>query len=182
MKKYRSAVIIAGLIILLLILLHNVIPIKTVISKETNYKYETGIKLTEDNQIIENYIFRDIPIGIVVYSSNNVIANCEFTDCSDEGILLVGDNNVVRDCSFTYCTDGIELQKSSNNVIIRCSFVNNYHAGVDGIKDNNNNNLFSYCTFYNNPFGIYFKNSENNRYINCDFANNKIDLLEAKYE
>ncbi|GAJ00972.1 unnamed protein product, partial [marine sediment metagenome] len=61
-----------------------------VITKKTNFKYEYGMKIVEDNQIIENYIFIDIPIGIAVWSSNNYIVNCTFINCPDEGIVLFG--------------------------------------------------------------------------------------------
>jgi len=150
-----------------------------VITRKTNYKYEYGMKVVEDNQIIENYIFIDIPIGIVIWSSNNTIANCTFINCTDEGILLIGDNNTIRDSVFYNCCDGIELQRSSNNAFINDRFLHNSHAGIDGIIENNNNNLFSFCVFYNNPYAVYFKESENNQFENCTFLDNGKDIIEV---
>lgn len=150
------------------------------VTKETDFKYETGIKITEDGQIIENKVFYDIPIGIAVWSSDNNIINCTFINCSDEGILLIGSNNTIENCVFYKCVDGIELQKSSDNTFINCRFISNTHAGIDAIYCNNDNNLFSFCLFYDNHYGCYFKESENNEFMNCTFLDNEIDLWERK--
>lgn len=152
------------------------------ITKETDFIYETGIKVTEDNQIIENLIFVDIPIGIMVWSSGNHIINCTFVNCSDEGIVFfeTSHNNIVENCVFYKCCDGIELQKSSNNIFINCRFLNNYHAGIDGILSSNNNNSFFSCVFLDNMMGVYFSQSEDDEFINCTFLDNEVDLWERK--
>lgn len=150
------------------------------VTKETSFKYETGLKISKGNQTIENFIFVDIPIGIAVWSSNNLIINCSFINCSDEGIVLFGSNNIIENCIFYKCVDGIELQKSSNNTFINCRFISNTHAGIDAIRHSNNNNLFSFCLFYDNPYGCYFKESKNNEFMNCTFLGNKIDLEEKR--
>lgn len=142
---------------------------KEVITAQTDFKYETGLRLEFDGEKVENQIFMDIPIGIAAWSSNNHIANCTFINCSDEGILLFGDNNIVENCIFYCCCDGIELQKSSNNLFINLWFFNNYHAGVDAICHSNNNNSFYNCMFYYNVIGAYFSQSENNSFIDCCF-------------
>jgi len=149
------------------------------ITKETDYIYEAGIKVTEDNQIIENKIFYEIPIGIAVWSSNNRIANCTFIFCYDEGILLIGDNNTIENCVFYYCCDGIELQRSSNNTFINDRFLNNTHAGIDAIKNNNNDNKFYNCLFYGSPFGCFFKESRDNEFIECTFIENVKDIYKV---
>lgn len=182
-SKYKSIFIIAGLLLLIIINILSPIvsPItKIVITKKTDYKYETGLKITKDNQVIENYVFVDIPIGIVIWSSNNIISNCEFTNCTDEGILLWGNNNTIKECVFYNCLDGIELQRSSNNTFINCNFFGNNHAGIDGILDNNNNNMFLSCKVIGNVYGVYFKDSENNEFIDCIFKNNKVDKEERE--
>ena len=149
---------------------------KDVITAQTDFKYETGLKIRFDGEKVENQVFIDIPIGIAVWSSNNYIANCTFINCSDEGILLIGDNNTIENCAFYYCCDGIELQESSNNLFINLWFFNNYHAGIDAIHHSNNNNSFYNCMFYYNGFGAYFRQSENNSFIDCCFLENKQDL------
>lgn len=146
------------------------------ITKQTNFKYETGMKIMKDNQIIENLIFVDIPIGIVIWSSDNLIANCTFVNCSDEGIMLFGSNNTIENCIFYKCVDGVELQNSSNNTFINCRFLSNTHAGIDAIRCNNDNNLFSFCLFYDNPYGCYFKESKDNKFINCTFLDNTMEM------
>jgi len=150
------------------------------ITKNTDFIYETGIRITEDFQVIENEIFHDIPIGIAIWSSGNYIANCTFINCVDEGIVIFGSNNIIENCVFYKCVDGIELQKSSNNKFINCRFISSSHAGVDAIMDGNNNNLFEYCIFYDNPYGCYFSSYAYNEFENCTFLNNKIDVEEGK--
>jgi len=51
---------------------------KTQISAETDYIYERGMNLEKNGQKIENLLFKDIPIGIVIWSCENTIANCTF--------------------------------------------------------------------------------------------------------
>jgi len=164
------------ILMLSLLLLICSLSLASYVTRESDFIYESGIDINEDNQIIENMVFYDIPIGIAVWSSNNLIANCTFIGCSDEGILLIGSNNVIDNCVFYGCVDGIELQKSSDNTIINCRFLNNTHAGIDAIRENNNNNNFISCLFYGNPYGCFFKESENNRFIDCNFMYNKRNI------
>ena len=158
--------------------LETFFPSKNVITRQTDFKYEIGIKITSDRERIENQVFIDIPIGIVVWSSNNYIANCTFMFCPDEGILLIGNNNTIENCMFYYCEDGIELQESSNNSFINNVYLNNSHAGIDAIHHSNNNNSFFNCMFYGNTMGVYFKQSENNSFTDCCFLKNKRDYVE----
>lgn len=147
------------------------------VTRETGGKYEVGIKIVKGNQVIENHVFKDIPIGIAVWSSNNLIVNCTFINCSDEGILLIGSNNIVENCVFYQCCDGIELQRSSNNTFINCRFLSNTHAGIDGIISSNNYNSFISCVFYDNMMGVYFSQSQNITFDDCLFVDNKEDKV-----
>lgn len=175
MKKKQILKILAVSVLLLACSLS----LASYISRETDFIYETGISIKIDNQVVENKVFYEIPIGIFVWSSNNRISNCTFINCSDEGIILIGSNNTIENCVFYNCCDGIELQRSSNNTFINCIFLSNYHAGIDAIKDSNNNNKFYSCLFYDSPYGCFFKESENNEFINCEFIENKIDIKEV---
>jgi len=148
-----------------------------VITSQTGEKYETGY-IAFDSNIIENKIFKDISIGIVITISNTIVKNCQFINCNDEGIVVYSNNNLFDSCTFINCNDGIELQKSSNNIIKNCNFINCYHAGIDGIIQSNNNNQITSCNFKNNCYAIYFQNSKNNQIKNCVFKNNKKDLVE----
>jgi len=60
----KKKVILASAISLLIIGAALAIAMELVITRETGFKYEYGLKIVKDNQIIENYIFKDIPIGI----------------------------------------------------------------------------------------------------------------------
>lgn len=146
--------------------------------------YSTGIKVIAPYVTIEDCNIFDTPVGIAIWSSNNVISNCTFWNCEDEGIAFLGSpwsdcsNNTIINCVFYNCCDGVELQHSSNNTFINCRFISNTHAGVDGIVSSNNNNSFISCVFLDNPFGIYFHDSKNNEFINCIFKNNTKDIWE----
>lgn len=140
--------------------------------------YATGIKIVASHVTIENCNVFDTPVGIAVWSSNNMISNCTFWNCEDEAILLLGGNNRIENCVFYNCCDGVELQHSSNNTFINCRFLNNYHAGIDGIHHDNNNNSFFSCVFTNNIYGVYFQHSKNNEFVNCTFMNNDVDMME----
>jgi len=163
------------LILIVLFLLLGSIVSSSYITKMTDFKYEYGIKIDIDNTIIENLVFKDIPIGICVWSSNNIIRNCTFISCSDEGIILIGSNNTIENCVFYKCVDGVELQQSSDNVFIYCRFLGNTHAGIDAIKNNNNNNIIDQCVFIDNLYGSYFSKSIKNEYIDCVFSDNYKD-------
>jgi len=146
--------------------------------------YTTGIKVVASHVTIENCNVFDTPVGIAIWTSNNIIVNCTFWRCQDEGIVILGgtplrsNNNTFINCVFYYCCDGIELQESSNNKFINCWFINNYHAGIDGIHHDNNNNLVISCVFLDNVYGVYFKQSRNNELVNCTFMDNEKDIWD----
>jgi len=182
-KKEKSlALVIGGLSIIAIAILFilSTFPNGKIITKQTDFRYEVGIKVTQSGEVISNMTFIDIPIGIAVWASNTLIENCTFIYCDDEGIIFTkySHNNIVRNCAFYYCCDGIELQESCNNSFSNLQFFKNYHAGVDGIYHSNNNNFFFNCAFYGNVMGVYFKESENIVFdADCIFNNNKQDKV-----
>lgn len=153
LKTYKKVIF---FIFVSILLFGFFIPRYEFVHGETNELYEYGIKLTENNSIVTNRIFKDIRIGIAVFSSNNVIENCVFINCSDEGVVLLrhGTNNTIRNCRFVDCCDGIEIQNTFNH-IHNCKFIDNYHAGID-ILSLNSKNYISNCEFTGcNTFEIY---------------------------
>ena len=141
--------------------------------------YTTGIKLNAPNTTITNCEFRDNPIGIAVWSSENTIKNCRFTRCTDEGIALLGSSissctkNVIANCEFTQNCDGMELQHASENTIMNCMFSDNTHSGIDAIFSNNENTIEN-CMIKNNAVhGIYLSQSCANTIKDCTISNNK---------
>ena len=150
--------------------------------------YTTGIKITSSGVKIEDCKIYDTPIGIAIFTSNNIIKNCEFWGCKDEGIALIGSlysdckNNEIRNCIFHNNCDGIELQYSSENTIINCEFFDNTHSGIDAISLSNDKNIISNCKIYNNNVhGIYLHSSSDNQIIDCIFFNNKDgNIVECK--
>jgi len=147
-----------------------------IITSQSDYTYETGIKIAEDGQVVKNKTFIDIPIGIAVWGSMATIENCTFINCSDEGIVFFksSHNNTVRNCVFYQCVDGIEMQSSSDNSFYNCDFIENSHAAIDAIHGANNDNSFWNCSFLDNYMGIYSYDSYGNIYINCRFKGNII--------
>ncbi len=142
--------------------------------------YTTAIRISSTNSTIKNCEFLDTPIGILVWTSNNKIENCTFTNCQDEGIALLGskfskcENNQIKNCVFYNNSDGIELQYSSCNKIIKCEFFENTHSGIDAIAESNDNNLITECKIFNNTVhGIYLSSSSNNTIEGSHIFENK---------
>jgi len=142
--------------------------------------YSCGIRVSAVNTEIRNCRFFDNPVGIAVLTSDNIIADCKFYRCTDEGIVLVGsgslecNNNRIENCVFYDNCDGIELQYSSNNVITNCEFYDNTHTGIDAIASSNDNNIISNCNIHDNEVhGIYLSSSSGNQIIDCSFSENK---------
>jgi len=129
---------------------------------------------------IEDCNIYDTPVGIAIWTSDNIINNCNFWGCKDEGIALMGtpysncENNKISNCIFHDNCDGIELQYSSDNIITNCEFYDNTHTGIDAITSSNDRNIISNCKIYNNEVnGIYLSSSSDNQIIDCTISDNK---------
>lgn len=141
--------------------------------------YTSAVRFTSSNVEIYDCDIYETPVGIVIWTSDNIIEGCRFWSCVDEGIALIGttysdcDNNIIRDCIFRENCDGIELQYSSSNTISNCEFYDNTHSGIDAISSSNDYNVISNCEIYDNEVhGIYFSSSSENQIIDCDIYNN----------
>ena len=141
--------------------------------------YTTGIRVSSSETEIENCDIYDNPVGIAIWTSNNVINSCDFWGCKDEGIALIGtinskcDFNKITNCKFSKNCDGIELQYSSKNIITDCEFYENTHTGIDAITSSNENNTISNCKINNNKVhGIYLSDSSNNIILDCSVSEN----------
>lgn len=151
--------------------------------------YTSAVRITESNNEIDNCNFFDTPIGIVLWSSNNIISNSNFWGCSDEGIALIGssyskcEENTIINCTFYDNCDGIELQYSSKNYIADCEFYDNTHTGIDAIASDNNENTITNCKIYDNAVhGIYLSSSHENKIIDCEVYDNEDDnIVFSKY-
>jgi len=148
--------------------------------------YTTCVKISASNTTIQNCMFHDTPIGIAIWSSQNIISGCEFSGCDDEGIVLLGTsttactNNTIISCNFYENCDGIELQYATHNKIISCTFTQNTHAGIDAIESNNNNNIISHCKFTDNQaFGLYLAGSSYNLITQCSFSDDTVTFVQA---
>lgn len=141
--------------------------------------YTTGVRTIADNITIQYCSIEKTPVGLALWSSNNTIKNCVFTDCTDEGIVIISssfkkaDHNLIQQCVFTNNCDGIELQGSCYNTINDCLFEDNTHDGIDAICSGNDNNVISQCTIIDNAVhGIYFSSSAYNTIRDCIIADN----------
>ncbi|MCK4365850.1 MAG: right-handed parallel beta-helix repeat-containing protein [Thermoplasmatales archaeon] len=141
--------------------------------------YTSAIRVTSSNTEIRDCNIYETPVGIVVWTSNNIIDNCNFWACTDEGIALIGtsysdcSNNKITNCVFRENCDGIELQFSSSNTITDCTIYDNSHTGIDAISSSNDNNIISNCEIYNNEVhGIYLSSSSENQIIDCSIYDN----------
>ena len=141
--------------------------------------YTSVIRITSSGVEVNNCNIYDTPVGIVVWTSDNTINNCNFWRCKDEGIALIGssysecNNNKITNCVFYDNCDGIELQYSSSNTISNCEIYDNTHTGIDAIASSNNNNIIEDCKIYDNEVhGIYLSSSSNNQIIDCTLSGN----------
>ena len=150
--------------------------------------YSSCIRISASNTKISNCKFFDTPIGIAIWSSENIVENCEFTGCSDEGIALLGsehhncEKNKISNCVFYKNCDAIELQYSSKNTIQNCKIYENTHSGIDAILSSNDDNVISDCEIYNNKVhGVFLVSSSYNKITNCKIYDNKNgDIVEYK--
>jgi len=147
--------------------------------------YAQAIKIVSSNVALRNCFIYDVPVGVSVWSSNNIIKGCEFWNCKDEGIVLMGtkytncSNNSIIDCSFHHNCDGIELQYATNNAIENCRISNNTHNGIDAIDSHSTGNLIVNCTIANNQVhGVFL--SAKNKLVNCSILKNKDGNLVMK--
>ena len=141
--------------------------------------YTNGIRIISSRTEVRNCNVFDTPVGIAIWTSNNIIDNCHFWNCKDEGIALIGssysdcNNNTIKNCVFYENCDGIELQHSSSNTILNCTFYDNSHSGIDAITSSNDKNTISNCKIYNNEVhGIYLSASSENQIIDCFISDN----------
>jgi len=155
------------------------------ISNEAPGPYSNGVNIVSPNTEISYCNIYENPIGIAIWTSNNLIMNCNIWDCKDEAIVLLGtsysdcNNNSILNCNFYDNCDGIELQYSSFNTIRNCRIYNNTHTGIDAISTSNNKNVISNCEIYNNEVhGIYISSSSENKIIDCNiFDNGEEDVI-----
>ncbi len=141
--------------------------------------YAQAIRISSPTTEINDCNIYDTPVGIAIWTSNNIIENCRFWECEDEGIALIGtsysecNNNKITNCIFHNNCDGIELQRSSYNIIMDCEFYDNTHSGIDAIVASNDENKIVNCKIYNNEVnGIFLSSSSNNSITNCVISNN----------
>ena len=149
------------------------------ITNEAPGLYTQAIKIASENTKISECNIYDTPVGIAVWTDNNIIEDCIFRGCKDEGIALLGSKNnpcnynTISNSVFYENCDAIELQYSSGNTISSCEIYENTHSGIDAIASNNNKNTISNCNIYNNDVhGIYLSSSKENKILNCEIENN----------
>ena len=141
--------------------------------------YTTGVRMSASKTEIHNCNIYSTPVGIAIWTSDNIIDNCTFWECKDEGIALIGsqhskcNNNTITNCTFYDNCDGIELQYSSNNTIDNCEFFRSTHTGIDAIASSNNDNTISNCEIHDNAVhGIYLSGSSRNKITACSISKN----------
>ena len=141
--------------------------------------YTTGVRMSASKTEIHNCNIYGTPVGIAIWTSDNIIDSCTFWECKDEGIALIGsqhskcNNNTITNCTFYDNCDGIELQYSSNNTIDNCEFFRNTHTGIDAIASSNNDNTISNCEIHDNAVhGIYLSGSSRNEITACSISKN----------
>jgi parallel beta-helix repeat protein len=141
--------------------------------------YTSAVRITASGIEVRNCNIYDTPVGIAIWTSNNVVDSCYFSGCPDEGVVLLGTDyseckgNKITRCVFNNNCDGIEMQHASSNIIENCEFYENTHSGIDAITSSNDNNIISNCKIQNNRVhGIYLSSSSGNKIIDCEISDN----------
>jgi len=139
-----------------------------------NHDYEY-LALINGSTTITHIHCTNRKIGIAIFSDNNRIKNCLFTNCTDEGVFIGGTHNTIENCTFIGCCDGIELRFATHNQILNCTFLNNTHAAID-ILPHTNHTQIHYCVFRNNPYGIICNKGYQTRETNNEFLKSPLNL------
>ena len=116
--------------------------------------------------------------GNVINISANFVNISEFFirgssyNDEDAGIKIYTSNNIISNCNITYNGRiGIHLHNSTGNTISNCNISNNYWAGIY-ISDLSTNNNISKCNLNDNGYGILLYNSTNNTVSSCNISDN----------
>jgi len=119
--------------------------------------------------------------GIEIYSSFNVIYNCNISN-NNAGIYVYNStNNSIHDCNvYLNNWDGISLYNSSNNIIYNCSVSDNQN-GINVINSSNNNTIYN-CNISDNYYSIFMYYSDKNTISNCKVMNNYHGIWIQKSE
>lgn len=142
----------------------------------------------EDNKII-NCEFYDNCDGVELqYSSNNIIADCEFYNNTHSGIDAIGsynDNNIISRCKiYDNRVHGIYLSSSSENQIVYCSVTNNKDGNIVITKDSYNNVIKESIQNDELKQDILTQDSTDKSNINYEFdslISNRKKILERFY-
>lgn len=165
-------------------------------------KYNAGLKISSNDNLVENCIFYRTKSGVLIdEAKNNVISNCRF-HTNGEGIFcLNSDNNEIIDSQFDHNAFGLHLL-NSDETCVKNSFIHtnglgiyareseNLHIVEDAISDNNQdgggcwlfdckNSLIDNCNIDHNGAGIKLKNSDS-KITNCSFYYNMYNTIRLE--
>ena len=150
----------------------------------------TVVNLSADNVEISNFLItgsgdnRGYYAGIRVYSSNNIISNCDISKNKNGILLRYTSNNSILNCNITNheyknsdtnLINGISFYYSSNNLILNCNITNCDYHGIHFYLSSNN--TISSCNISNNYEGIRLEDSSNCAVSNNIFINNGIAII-----
>jgi len=68
------------------------------ITNKASGLYTTGVRISAHKSKIYNCNLYDNPIGVAIFSNENIIDNCVFWNCKDEGIAMIGTK--ISKCDF----------------------------------------------------------------------------------
>ena len=143
----------------------------------------TVININADNVEISKFFitgnapYGTIGAGIKVYTSNNLISNCNISN-NNRGISFedLSKNNTIKYCNILTNRDyGLHLRYSSNITITNCNILKNRRWGI--VFYHSNNNTISNCNISDNhDKGISLSDSSNCTISNNIFINNGIEI------
>lgn len=143
------------------------------IKNSNGFKENAGIKITSNNNFIEDCIIYRTKIGIYLLNAfNNEINNCTFHTNGNGIKLRLSTNNKIINCQFCHNSLGINIE---NSLMTYLSDSYLHTCGVGVFSDNSFVIEINDCAISDtndNQAGMYFYYSKNVKIINCNIYHN----------
>ena len=138
----------------------------------------SGVLIYSKNVRIHNCNIVNNEDGISILGTDNKIYNCYIVNntCSGVSSAFSG-NNKIYDCYISNSKYGFSFWECYNNKIYNCDIVNNgIGICIEGLWISHNNKIYK-CNISNNEVGVCLRGSVHSKISNCDIMlNNEIGV------
>jgi parallel beta-helix repeat protein len=137
------------------------------------YKYNCGIKIESDSNLISNCVIYQTKAAIYINNADeNKISNCTFHN-NGEGVFLNSSNKgIIEGCSIEHNSIGIHFDKTCNS-LIKYSYL--HTNGIACFLNSSSNFEIVHCNISDNSVnlgGVFILECENINVNNCIFRHN----------